>query len=85
MMSCRGVIKNGRVELEPGASFPEGTTVLVDAIRNEPQGTAGAVERTPESTNHEQWLAELDRLSEDISRAWKSPKSALEILAESRR
>ena len=30
-------------------------------------------------------LAEVDRLAEKIARAWRSPKSALELLAEQRR
>jgi len=30
-------------------------------------------------------LAEVDRLAEKIARAWRSPKSALELLEEQRR
>ncbi len=30
-------------------------------------------------------LAEIDRLAEKIARAWRSPKSALELLEEQRR
>lgn len=33
----------------------------------------------------EEALAEVDRLAEKIARAWRSPKSALELLEEQRR
>ncbi len=33
----------------------------------------------------EQALAEMKRLAEEIGESWKSPKSALELLAEDRR
>ena len=33
----------------------------------------------------EEDLAEIDRLAEKIARAWRSPKSALELLEEQRR
>jgi hypothetical protein len=33
----------------------------------------------------EEWLAEWDALTEEISKAWKSEKSAVELVSEMRR
>ncbi len=87
-MICRGIVKNGRVELPPGVNLPEGTVVSVDAAQREADGgcqTELTGKPQSEPVTHEQWLAELDQLSRDIAQAWQSPKSALEVLAESRR
>ncbi len=31
-MTCRGTVKNGKVELEPGSPLPEGVVVRVEPI-----------------------------------------------------
>ena len=39
----------------------------------------------PEALSPSEWLARWDRLSEKISQAWKTEKSAVEVIAEMRR
>lgn len=41
-MTYRGKITNGTIVLEPGASLPEGTEVVVQAVEPAPQPHGGA-------------------------------------------
>ncbi len=87
-MTCRGVVRNGKVELDQGVSLPEGSVVSVETIARQPEDARAAAKESESSARHAAhaaWLAELDRLSAEIDRAWKSPKTALEVLSESRR
>jgi len=66
--------------LRPGERLnllgPDGKRLAV-VISAQPEGE--------ELLSPEEWLARLDARAERISRAWKSDKSAVEILAEMRR
>jgi hypothetical protein len=83
-MVCSGVVKGGKVELEAGVSLPEGATVRVEVVADEAQTDASKAEARP-AQSREDWLKEWDKLAEEVTAAWKSPKSALEILSEMRR
>jgi len=66
--------------------LPEGETIEVLGDTGEEVAVLLTVKRGSEKPlSPEEWLAELDALAEEIGRAWKSDKSAVELVSEMRR
>ena len=68
----------------------ERETEFVVTLNGEPMAVLRPLdEKTPDlrrtETGLDEALEEADRLAERIARAWRSPKSALELLEEQRR
>ncbi len=34
-MVCQGIVRNGRIELEPGANLPEGSLVRIEVLERD--------------------------------------------------
>ncbi len=74
------VLREAVAQLRPGEKAnlvaPDGRRVaLIVAVRPE----------CAQPMSHEEWMAEWRALSQEISKAWKSDKSAVELIAEMRR
>jgi len=66
--------------------MPEGETLEIVDSGGEPMALLVSLRPSPgESVSAEEWLVELDALAERISKAWKSDRSAVEIISEMRR
>jgi hypothetical protein len=82
-MTYQATVKGGKLELEQPLSLPDGTVVQVEIV---PEQTASCPEDdTRVSHAGEQWLEEWRKVAREVTASWKSPKSALEILSETRR
>ncbi len=76
-MVCRGIVKDGRVELQPGVSLPEGAEVQVNVVD---EGAASATR-----SEWDAWLEQCKNLARRVSAASPGTKSAVDTLIESRR
>ncbi|MBM4031035.1 MAG: hypothetical protein FJ291_04535 [Planctomycetes bacterium] len=66
--------------------LPEGETVEILGDAGEQVALLLTVKQGSEMPlSPDEWLAELDALAEEIGRAWKSEKSAVELVSEMRR
>lgn len=82
-MTYQGTVKGGKLELDKPLSLPDGTAVRVEIV---PERAPACVEDDKKSAQAgEQWLEEWRNVAREVTARWKSPKSALEILAEVRR
>ncbi|HUT35566.1 MAG TPA: hypothetical protein VNE39_18905 [Planctomycetota bacterium] len=74
------VLKEAVERLRPGERVnlvgPDGRRVAVVVTVNDRPG---------EAMSMAEWLAEWDALTQEISKAWKSEKSAVELISEMRR
>jgi hypothetical protein len=60
---CRGVVRGGMVLLEPEATLPEGTAVVVTPVGGEP-GTPAAILSVVDAAPHvpAAWVDELEKV-----------------------
>lgn len=65
-MVCQGVVRNGRIELEPSIRLPEGTRVNVEILDRD-------------------WVEDWAKFARRVADASKDSRSALDVLAETRR
>lgn len=88
-MVCSGVVRQGRIELEPGVNLPEGSRVLVELVREEASPSSARAEPLGSGsagpTAGEAWREQWRKVAEQVTKSWVSPKSALETLSEMRR
>jgi hypothetical protein len=73
-MTCLGTVKNGKIEIEEGVSLPDGASVRIEVL-----GESSL------KTSEKDWRQKSRAVAERIDKAWKSPKSAVELLIEARR
>jgi hypothetical protein len=66
--------------------LPAGETVELVGSEGEQVAVVLTVQpSTDKPMSPEEWLAEVDALAQEIDKAWKSEKSAVEIISEMRR
>jgi len=66
--------------------LPKGETVSILGSDGEPMAVVIPAEPpTDEAVSPEVWIAEWRALAQEIGKAWKSDKSAVELLSEMRR
>lgn len=81
-MTYQAIVKDGALELEKPIDLPDGTHVrveIVSALRVPDEHLEKSVQP------QEDWAAQWRAFAQRVDAAWKSPKSALEILSEMRR
>ena len=80
-------VKQTSSELEKAlAQLQLGDTITLTDSAGKPLAVVVSVEPTPKETeNFPAWQMQWDGLTQKISRAWQSEKSASQILAEMRR
>jgi len=89
-MVCSGVVRQGKIVLEPGARLPEGSIVRVEVLAESTETRVttsrqpACAESTPAPTR-EAWLEDWRRFARKVTASWKSPQWALDILSEMRR
>ena len=81
-MVCRGIVKEGKVELEPGTSLPEGTRVQVEPLAGNSPADDAVSGR--EGTTSRDWLAEWRQFAREVGAACEDGPSLVETLRQMR-
>jgi hypothetical protein len=84
-MACKGFVKNGHMELEPGFSIAEGTVVRVEVldVRSSVSGEDGPMPAGPRK--REELLAQWADPARRVAEVSPGPRSIVDELIESRR
>lgn len=81
-MICRGIVKNGRVELPPGVNLPEGTCVQVEPLADDSSADDAASDR--EGTTLQDWLVEWRQFAREVGGVCEDGPSLVETLGQMR-